>query len=106
MKINEVRIKRIKKLRDYESLELGFTVNLEDDPAGPAVERITAFLDWQINLPDWKKTCDRKQAELEAIQAKNGTKTPADVETARVLYDWITNFNRRSAEMDEVGKTL
>lgn len=105
-KITEVRIKRVKRLRDYENLELGFTVNLDDEPAGPAIEKLTAFLDWQVNAHEWRKTRDRKQIELDAIKAKNGTSTPAEQANAVDLYRWIQNFDAKADEMAEIGKTL
>ena len=106
MKINEIRIKRTKKLRDYENLEIGFTVDLGGEPAGPAILNLNKFLEWNIELEGRTKIRAAKIAALEAIKAKNGTRTEQDNAVALEHAKWIRDFDERKADMDAVGLSL
>ena len=107
MKITEIRIERTKKLRDYESLKLGFTVNVDpDESATVAVENAQKFLDWQIELDDRTRGRSRRIKELEAIKAKNGTRTEADTKIAMEHAKWIQDFDRRAEEIAVIGSAL
>ena len=87
MKLTEVRIDRTKNLGAYENLKLGFTAIVdEDEKASEAVERLKAFLDWEIN----KEERDIKYAKFKAIEE------PTEAE-----QKWIAMYEERLAEMEK-----
>lgn len=87
MKLTEVRIDRTKNLGAYENLKLGFTAIVdEDEKASEAVERLKAFLDWEIN----KEERDLKYAKYVNQEA------PSEAE-----QKWIAMYEERLAEMEK-----
>ena len=86
MKITEIRIDRTKSLGNYENIKLGFTATVaEDESESDAIERLTKFMDWHINL-------EERTAKYNKL-SKLAEPTEADKK-------WLEMFEDRKADIN------